>query len=411
MPEVDLTGIFNKTPEEIVEQFRAKGNRITWNWREMWQEAHSRAFTVAKATNPQVLSAIRNEVDSALADGTTFREFQKNLEPTLKKLGWWGRKTVTGPDGDQEVQLGSPYRLKTIYRTNLTTSYAAGRYNTQIAAAERRPWWIYRDAGDTNVRPSHRARSGTVLRYDHPWWQKNYPPNGWGCRCGVDSLSDRQLEARGLTPTEGRLEDIADPEWAYNPGKNSLEPLAPRLSDLTTILTVLDGSFSNKRPLADIPRTSLSPDDLLPPIRSSGQPAEFYVQKFLDEFDTEIGKPIVFTDVANDPIVISEAMFKNFKTGNWKLIRDREQYMVPLAKTIQDPDEIWLAFMQKENRKVLTRRYIKLFEMEGEDEPAYAVFDLIDGEFIPTTAFVPDRNKTDYIDRQRYGYLLYDKHQ
>ncbi|MEX1120876.1 MAG: phage minor head protein [Balneolales bacterium] len=227
MPDIpDLSGIFNRTPEQIVEQFRAKGNVVSWNWREVWQEAHARAFTVAKAVDMDVLNAIRNEVDSALANGTTYRDFQKELEPTLKKLGWWGRREEVDPQTGEvkEVQLGSPWRLKNIYRTNLSSSYSAGRYKTQIATAERRPWWIYRTAGDANVRPSHDEMAGTVLRYDDPFWAKNYPPNDWGCRCGVDTLSDRQLESRGITPTTGGVKSIAGDGWDYNPAQAAWQP-------------------------------------------------------------------------------------------------------------------------------------------------------------------------------------------
>ena len=37
--------------------------------------------------------------------------------------GWWGKQTVVGPDGRPQVaKLGSPRRLKTIFRTNLRVS-------------------------------------------------------------------------------------------------------------------------------------------------------------------------------------------------------------------------------------------------------------------------------------------------
>lgn len=41
----------------------------------------------------------------------------------------------------------------------------------------------YRTAHDSRVRPDHAALDGITLPADDPFWQKYYPPNGWGCRC------------------------------------------------------------------------------------------------------------------------------------------------------------------------------------------------------------------------------------
>ncbi len=228
MPEpIDIAALLNSPPEEIINQFRSKGYQITWNWREMQKEAHARAFTVAKAMNMDVLKSIRDEVDAALANGTTFATFQKNLEPKLKELGWWGRKEIVDQETGEilDVQLGSAWRLKNIYRTNLATSFAAGRYKTQKKNAERQPWWAYRATMDAATRPSHSALHNTVVRHDDPFWDKNYPPNDWGCRCGVDSLSDAQLEARGYTVSTGdQIPDFAGEGWDYNPGQSYWQP-------------------------------------------------------------------------------------------------------------------------------------------------------------------------------------------
>ena len=83
------------------------------------------------------------------------------------------------------------------------------------------------------------ARHGTceVLRHDDPWWQVHYPPNGWGCKCYVESLSPREAERAGgageAPPTNWREErvgsgpsarvvDVAegvDAGFSYAPGR------------------------------------------------------------------------------------------------------------------------------------------------------------------------------------------------
>lgn len=227
MPErPNIEFLLNKTPEEMINWFRDKGYAVSWNWRDVWKEKHQVAFTVAKAMNMDVLQSIRQEVENAIENGTTVREFRKNLEPTLKKLGWWGRQEILDTETGEviEVQLGSPWRLKTIYRTNLQTSYMRGRYQHQAKVTDRRPWWMYDAVNDSNTRPSHEEKDGIVKRHDDSFWDSHYPPNDWGCRCGVRTLSDRQLEARGLTPTEAEIEPFAGEGWDYNPGKTTFEP-------------------------------------------------------------------------------------------------------------------------------------------------------------------------------------------
>lgn len=97
MPDVDLMYAIGLPPEKAIEYFRSKGYQITWNWYEMLNEAHAKAFTVAKAMNLDILQDIRGMVQKSLDEGITSETFVKELEPTLKAKGWWGK--VMGEDG------------------------------------------------------------------------------------------------------------------------------------------------------------------------------------------------------------------------------------------------------------------------------------------------------------------------
>jgi len=113
---VQLKGLFKLTPSIAIKYFRNKKNINTWDWYELWQKAHRKSFTVAKVVNDKVLTDIREALDSALSEGKTFHEFQKELKPLLQKKGWWGEQIVVDSNGVAEkVQLGSMYRLKTIF--------------------------------------------------------------------------------------------------------------------------------------------------------------------------------------------------------------------------------------------------------------------------------------------------------
>lgn len=196
---VDLSIAINQAPADAVAYFRAKGFAISDDWQDVWTRAHARAFTVAKAAQMDVLTAIRNEVDAALSQGLTAKQFQANLKPQLEKLGWWGKKEVDG----REVQLGSPYRLNTIYRQNLQTAYMAGRYRRMLSRTKTHPYWQYVAIDDGQTRPAHARLRGRVFRFDDPIWDIIYPPNGWGCRCRVRALTEAQVKAMGITVENG----------------------------------------------------------------------------------------------------------------------------------------------------------------------------------------------------------------
>lgn len=244
--KIDLLYAIGLPPEKAVEYFKSKGYAFSWNWWDIWQEAHTIVFTVAKAMRDDILQDIRDIVQKAIEEGLSFRSFQKLLEPRLKAKGWWGKAIVGDETGAQQVQLGSPWRLRTIYRTNMQTSFMAGRYRTFMEMTDNRPYWQYVAVLDSRTRPSHRALHGKVFRYDDPFWNYFFPPNGWHCRCSVRALSEKNIRDRGLVVenSEGRISMkevpiskssdktaevavymgyhgeriVTDAGWSYNPG-------------------------------------------------------------------------------------------------------------------------------------------------------------------------------------------------
>ncbi len=180
MPEAEFRPL---PPEEAIKYFQSKGYQFSWDWHDMWHEDHTRAFTVAKAMREDILKDIRAEVDRALSEGTTLEEFKKNLTPVLQKKGWWGKVAVGDETGARVVQLGSPWRLRTIFNVNIQTAYQVGHYRAMNDPAVRkaRPSWRYVAVNDSRTRPEHRMWHNTVLPADDPWWDTHYPPNGWNC--------------------------------------------------------------------------------------------------------------------------------------------------------------------------------------------------------------------------------------
>lgn len=195
----------NLTPTDAVKYLQDKGMHMSWDWHETSGAAHSQSFTVAKVTTADVLQAIHGEVERATKDGIAFEQFAKTLRPRLQDLGWWGKKEVLDGDTGEltKVQLGSMRRLRTIFHSNVQTAYMAGRYKRFVDNVQMRPYWRYVAILDGRTRPHHRALHGKVWRWDDPIWQVIWPPNGWGCRCRVEALSEKEFQALGIPLEDG----------------------------------------------------------------------------------------------------------------------------------------------------------------------------------------------------------------
>jgi hypothetical protein len=259
---VKITGP-GPVPVDALDYFRRKGLRPAFDYRDVWLEEHSYAFTVAKATEIDVLTDLRDAVDQAIAEGKTLRQFQKELQPILEAKGWWGRSIMTDPiTGDTgAVQLGSPRRLKTIYNANLRTAHAAGQWQRMERTKEDLPY-ILRTLGPSREhRPEHVDWHGTLLPVDDPFWDTHFAPSGWGCKCrqrqvsrpehgklienGLPAADRRQvLDPETGLPT-GRLEKTYQPVRTQAPKIRRVEWQNKRTGEIEMVPEGIDPGWSN----------------------------------------------------------------------------------------------------------------------------------------------------------------------
>jgi len=213
---------------EAIRFFRGKGLVLSPDsFRDVWAAQHVQAFTVARVTSMDVLEDIRGAVRRAVEKGVSLGDFKRGLAPLLESKGWYvprGEKAwVELPDGTLRKRL-HPWRLETIYRTNLQSAYQAGRYAQMIEAAKDRPYWQYDAVLDSRTRPTHAMLDGKVYDFRHPFWDTWYPPNGHNCRCSVRTLSARQMRERGLVEQTVGMDLRPDAGFDYNPGIEKWKP-------------------------------------------------------------------------------------------------------------------------------------------------------------------------------------------
>lgn len=250
-----------QTPPEVTGYFADKGLRPAFSWADVWGQEHAYAFTVAKATELELLTAFKGAIGKALAEGQGFETWRKGMLDELQRIGWAGPRTVTDPTGawsPAEVDFTDARRLRTIFWSNMNSARSAGQWERAQRTKAALPYALYVRSASSDPRKEHLGWVGIILPIDDPWWRTHWPPNGWGCKCSIRMITgrerDRLLAAEpkpgGITyrdtpPEEpppkifvnrrsGEISEIPagiDPGWQTNPGLSRANTLVTRLTE------------------------------------------------------------------------------------------------------------------------------------------------------------------------------------
>lgn len=432
-----------RPPADAVAYLRDKmpGGRLSFDWRDVWQEEHLTSFVVAKMDSQALLTDVHAALTRAITEGWTRDRFITELRPTLEKAGWWGRQEKTDPVTGlaREVQLGSPRRLKTIYDTNMRMAQASGRWERFQAAKAGMPYLVYTAVLDERTRPLHARWGGRggvriVLPIDHPFWLTHYPPNGWRCRCIVIAANDAMLKARGWTVTSeeelealdwkktkpwlnrrtGRMMTVPagiDPGFAYNVGMGRRAALAPPPISEPQRDIVQGERYPRTLPATRKPR---------PYPAGVAKTPDLSGDAVFNAFVQTLGTPAggVFFDKVQTPLSIEPTLFQTRDAAGAVVASKADKagrgaYAQVFAATLKDPDEIWMSAQLQANGQVrLVRSYVAAWDdPDGERYWMTVVFSERDGWWWGTTAFAPNppRPKAErYTSKNgRIGTLVY----
>lgn len=246
MTRPDLRDTIYMDPGDIIAAWAERsGYRFSEHWTDTWEGEHAAYFTVAKIAKLDLLVAVRSSLDDVIRNGGTFEQWMANLVPELKKHGWWGVVQDEALTGTPDPVIVNERRLRTIYRTNIRMSMAAGRWRKYQREKELFPYLRYRsDHFRKHPRLDHKSWHGLILRVDDPAWQWLFPPNGWGCNCRVEQVSEARMRRMGWKVDEapnpprndfitaaGEIVSVPQgiaPGFGYNPGTAHLRVLADR---------------------------------------------------------------------------------------------------------------------------------------------------------------------------------------
>jgi SPP1 gp7 family putative phage head morphogenesis protein len=401
MPDVAPTPVHFK---EAIDFLRNKTNVPTRAWTDVWQGMHSRAFVVAGAARDELVADFHDAVTNAIASGTTLADFRKEFDRIVANHGW-------SYNGSRN------WRSKVIFQTNMRTAYAAGKWQQAQRTKEQRPYMRYVAVLDSRTRDEHRAWHNTILPVDDPWWSTHFPPNGWNCRCSVQTLSAANMRANGwqvsdeappvnmtketINTPEGQVTvDVPegiDPGFGYNPGEAAFGHSADEIAAARH-----DGKFE---PLIapgapPPPPSALRPERVaatLGPGISSEQELRAALRRAIG------GDERTFDDPLGETVRVSQGLASHALSRN-DLGRGRFFNFIP--ELIEDPQEIWAGFQRDPatGRVRISRRYLKL--IDGQQNAPLLVGDQQGGIWQAITFFPSTEN---YRTSMRQGVRLYAK--
>lgn len=184
-------------------------------------KARSRAFAVSGVADLDVVSQVWGEIDRAVDGGESYQDFAMRVTEVLADA--WG-----GED---------PARLETIFRTNVQSTYSAGRWyqNSLPAVRASHPYSQFVAVLDSRTTDICEGLHGTVLRSDDPFWSTHQPPLHFACRSDIVPLTEDEANEEGVDEKapDGDADvgfGAADDEWV--PDVSSRPPELASLYEL-----------------------------------------------------------------------------------------------------------------------------------------------------------------------------------
>jgi SPP1 gp7 family putative phage head morphogenesis protein len=406
--------------KEALAYWRAKAPVTKAEFDQLSEKAKQRAFAVAGLARREQVAQIHAALTSALEKGETLTQFKKRIGGILEQKGWTGNEA---------------WRIENIYRTNMQSAHMAGRYAQMKRASKTRPYWRYIAVKDKRTRPSHAALNGKVFPHDHDFWDHYYPPNGFRCRCSVQTLSQRQVEDRGLeVDTEIPRLVTPDPGFYGNVGRNWMQGLSPselpegkKITSLVKHALCRKGEFAlsqlargreckpDLRKLDPRHIFTINANDLL----KAGLANEDYVMAFLKEFGLhDLNGETNQTLPTGLEVPINRDLFWDKRKKIWKAIRQgRGPYMKLLARTLKSPYEIWAEPISVKGRETYKIKLIRLFKTPNGDIAGFSVFKLLGKYWQGSTIFPPmasvrkraerEAKMYRYLDNERDGVVIF----
>ena len=199
------TPIFPKVPFrqaiEYLKSLTPKIARSAQEVSEMYRKGKN--FSIARSARMVILDRVKKFIEAGISGTPKEQSIQ-----AIKKAGHFSRGYA-----------------KTIYTTNLTSAYTAGRFEQakepNIAKVVKA--FQYVAVNDPpRVRQNHLAHHGIVASQFDSAWNEFAPPQGFNCRCGVRLITIFEARRMGLLDSQGEIKKMTEAQKDHWRGRGAV---------------------------------------------------------------------------------------------------------------------------------------------------------------------------------------------
>lgn len=186
--------LLNQPFEEQLQYFANKYAIPVETLKGVPSEFHDFIFAVSRLMKSDFVQYLHQKILDGMKQGKGYQEVIDEMKTESK--------------GKEITQNFTNKHLITVLDTNYRRSHSAARKQQMekphVLAIFPYKMWIHRDS--PHPRHHHRALHRKVFLANDPFWDKAFPPCGFGCRCGAIAVTEDQVQRQGL-----KVED--PPDW------------------------------------------------------------------------------------------------------------------------------------------------------------------------------------------------------
>ena len=172
-------------------------------------------FALAKSSSVRLTDHVQKMLATAFREGHDADDTLKTMVRAFTKAAKNGEMIRVPEPGTPTAKMQAfmqSYSLN-VYRTNMATAYAAGRWKEALDpdVADEFPAFMHVAVMDADTRPNHAAGNGWIAATHDPRWKKLAVPIGYMDRCADELQSRDDLRAAGMLKRDGSVKTMPTP--------------------------------------------------------------------------------------------------------------------------------------------------------------------------------------------------------